>query len=756
MKAWISWVLKHRLAVLGACGLVTLLALASISRSVIATSHGALFFGDSPAFARYQQRVRQFANDEFFAVAYADPAPLSAASLTRLEAIVKRIERRQGVGRVESILDAVRVRLVGGLPVIEKYADAARRDPQQVEALTAELRKDPLARGLLISQDGSHVAVHIELTVDPSRPVERAPALVREAVEQFEASGFRAEQLRLAGLPALFGEIIDQTYFNLLRLLPLAACVLLLVVFAMFRRLAPVTVSMGVAVISVIWCLGLATMIDRNLNIMMSIVPAVVLVVAFSDVIHLWSAYLIELQAGKSRDAAIRDSAGEVGVACLLTSATTFVGFVSLSLVPTPVFRQLGLVLGFGVGVALLLAMTLVPIVLSFFPAPSVAPRGSAPRDWLGAILDRLLGLATGRPWWVIAAFSGLIAASLLGLSKGQIETDFQRRLAADNRFRVDQQFFQKHFAGTNVIEVFLALPADQQLNDPELLARIVAFEATVEALPEVDKVISSMAVLDHISRQLGGRGSAQELAGLMALSRGTAGMGRLVDFEQKVLRVAVRLNSYGMRGTHDVGQAIEQLGEQHLSGINVEVTGLTYLLGWWLDSILIGQRNGLIFSLLVIGLMMIIGTRSIRVGLWSMLPNVLPLLVVAGYVGAAWDQIDSDTLVIGMLGIGIGVDDTIHFLMRFRLEAGRCADTAEALLQTFRFAGRAIVMTTIILVLGFYPFAYSDYFSIRIMGTLLPLVLVVALLADLLLVPALIQVGWIKFVFKDIQQPTT
>ena len=110
------------------------------------------------------------------------------------------------------------------------------------------------------------------------------------------------------------------------------------------------------------------------------------------------------------------------------------------------------------------------------------------------------------------------------------------------------------------------------------------------------------------------------------------------------------------------------------------------------------------------------------------------------------WGEIDSDTMVVLMMAIGIGVDDTIHFLMRFRVESERTDDIAEAIQRTFDFAGRAIVMTTVILALGFLPFVMSDYYSTRIMGTLLPLALLVAMVADLLLVPALAQVGLLKF----------
>ena len=142
----------------------------------------------------------------------------------------------------------------------------------------------------------------------------------------------------------------------------------------------------------------------------------------------------------------------------------------------------------------------------------------------------------------------------------------------------------------------------------------------------------------------------------------------------------------------------------------------------------------------------MMLGLASWRVGLWSMIPNLLPLLVLAGVLGWATEAIDSDVMALAMIAIGIGVDDTIHFLSRLRVESRRQPDTSRALQQTLYFSGRGIIITTVILVVGFSPFATADYLSHFMMGTLLPLTLVVALVADLLLVPSLVRVGLIRF----------
>ena len=136
------------------------------------------------------------------------------------------------------------------------------------------------------------------------------------------------------------------------------------------------------------------------------------------------------------------------------------------------------------------------------------------------------------------------------------------------------------------------------------------------------------------------------------------------------------------------------------------------------------------------------------------MIPNILPLLALGGYVGYFWEATDSDTIIIAMIAIGIGVDDTIHFLTRLKFESARTHDPLMALQRAFHFCGRAMMSTTLILAVGFLPFVVSDYFSIHMFGTLLPYTLIVAVLADILLVPALVKVGPVRFPQKTHESP--
>ncbi len=759
METYIRFVIRHRVAVLAFLFAVTGVAGWVLSQGVMATSLGALFLGESPEYLRYKDRCKEFGGDNLIIIGYEVPDLLDAEIIDGLERAVARISTMDQVSRVESLLDAAHIHGAGGTVQISNYTREARATPARAGALLERLLADPLYRDLVVSSDGGAGAIIVELPVDDTRPVEKEPLIVMGILKILTEEGFPAEQLHRTGVVSLVSEMMHQAILNITRIFPATAVILLIVVLLLFRRLWPALITSGVGAVSVLWTMGFSVLISRNINIMVALVPAVMLIVSFSDVIHLCSAYLLECERTDDRDEAILRAGTDVGRACLYTSLTTFAGFVSLSLVPAPVFRQMGLVLGFGVATALLLAMTIAPILFSFMPKPRPWRDGkSMVLRALDKFLNGIEGLALGRPRHVIVVFTIFLAVAVAGTLQVNIDTSFRDRLSDDNEVSRDTRWFEERFAGSGTLEVYIDSPEGRDLLDPEVLGAIAAYQDTLTKLPGVDSATSMVDVIRRVHQAMDpGRPPGEIPADrkriadymlLLEMSAEDTGLDRLVDFDRRSARIILRMEQgIPVRETHDLGKAAEELAASRLpSGTTVEATGAFYLIGGWLDEIIAGQRRGLGVAFLSIFIMMVIALRSVSAGLWSMIPNILPILALGGLAGFMWENTDSDTMAIAMIAVGIGVDDTIHYLMRLRLEAQRTTDMREALRRTFHFSGRAIVITSVVLVAGFSPFILSDYLTVSFFGTLLPMCLIVALAADLLLVPALATLGLFKF----------
>lgn len=752
MRRYLTFLLAHRYAALAVIALISILAGYNASRGVIASSVIKLFFGENPEYLAYRELANEFGGNDVMVVAFEDETLLTPEGVARLTRIVDRIQGLDDIAAADSLLLASRIDVEGDDLVIEPYLEAV--DTATAGARIAEaLRADPLVADVFYSTRAPATAVLVELTADPSRPIEVVPEILNQVVKAFLDEGYARDELHLAGLVPESTEATVQASRTIFGIFPFTVVLLAGVVFLLFLRLWPVVITGGIALISTLWTFGFAVLLDREINLLMAMVPGMITVIAFSDIIHLYSAFVREIRNGLPQQEAVLKSGSEVGVACLLTSLTTFVGFASIAFVPTPVLRQLGVVLGAGVAFALLLALTAVPIILSLLPFDTDRFAGEGKRA--GEVMDRLvracMRLSLGFPRVTVFISSIIIIVCAWGVFSIEVEASFASRLAESNHIRVAQRFIEERFAAANFLDVYV-IAEEGDLLEPERFAKIAELQKRAGAMPEVDRAASLVDLVGVLHQKMSGRGELPGTRELLAqylllfeVSGGT--LTRLVDEDRRIVRINLRLEPDGMRANARVGDQLSAMGKELFGeGVKVKPTGISYLFGDWVAFILEGQRRGLLFAILSTCLMMVIGLRSIRVGLLSMIPNLLPLLVLGGYVGLAWDQVDSDTILIATFAIGIAVDDTIHFLTRFRFESQRTSDVRVALERTFFFTGRAIIQTTVILCLGLSPFAASDYFSTRIVGTLMPMTLLVALCADLLLVPALVELGILRF----------
>ena len=450
------------------------------------------------------------------------------------------------------------------------------------------------------------------LEVDSTQdlPVEVFPNILDRVFEVFKQEGFERSQLHLAGFKPDTVEATFQARFSIETIFPITSLVLSAVVFFLFGQFWPVIATSGVGIVAILWTLAFTIFFDPEINLMLAMIPAVMMVVSFSDVVHLCSSYLLELQNGLSKERAILKSSSEVGLACWYTSVTTFFGFVALAFVPTPVFQRLGITLGFGVAIALLLAMTLVPIFFSYMPKPEV--RRSHSQNTIGGRLidgvsDGCARLATGYPLFTTIIFSMLSIGAFIGISRIHIETNMQERLREDNHIRVAQDFIASNFTGTNLLDFYITGPEGKVVNQ-ETLRKLKAFQTSVAEREGVGAAYSLVDLIELLHAELAPESNEVLPTGTNTIAQylllfemsGGEGLYRLLDDSQSTLHLTVRLSNNDLVRTNRLGTSIVDELEATLGpDYSVEVTGLTYLFGGWIDFIMEGQKRGFLFAFL-------------------------------------------------------------------------------------------------------------------------------------------------------------
>jgi len=734
---------------------------------------------DEAEYRAYVDRASQFGggSDDLIYVATREGDTLfTLNTLNHIRAAARALEELPEIGRVLSVADAVRLtpdrtlsakevaarsvirgRLARGVvpdldvreitPEFYWPESESRQAGVDLARLESEMRSDPIA-GYLVSRGGDAQTMLVWLA-ESSSLLNMPQSGIRQKIERvLHEHGLGRNGTYCVGTLIIQDWMYEEVIRAIVWILPVVTLVVSLLVYGIYRRLSYVLLTLLIAGIAIAWTLGLTAAIFGEITLLVAATPGLILILSTADTIHLVSAYSAELREGLNRRDAVARAVQEVGGACLLTSLTTFIGFLSLAVVPAVAVRHLAIACAVGVAGALLLAITLVPMALMILKPPVAArkrpSRVNRPLDWLVAVCRRW---SLSRPRTVIAVHVLIFVAAASVAMRTHLDADLPARFVAGHPIRESIDFFHTEIAGTTSIEIVLRTEPSETF-DMATLEGLVQLERRLAAVPEVQKVTSITTVF-QLADNLLGSDPERELPETKAEAAATVALLHRIEPEtvegfvspdRRLLRVAVQVTSTRIMQVAGLADRVERIARECLpDNATITSSGFYVVVGRAAREILLSQIQG--FALCFVSVMIVItlGVRSIRLGLIAMLPNILPLALLGGILAVTSETIDTDILGVAIISLGLAVDDTIHFLHRYDIERRRSANVRDALERTFNYTGSAIIRTTVILGCGLLPFAFSSYLSIRFMGTYLVFVLGCAVLADLLLLPALV-----------------
>ena len=775
----VDWVLTHRVIVLVAIGLVSVAAWVATWGVPVKVS---LLQGLMPDESKYQEQVERAKqlggdSDEMIYVASSEGRELFTPDvLDAIRAAARDLAALPEVDRVFSIVDAPQLVPNGQLSakeistraVVRRYLaegrvpepgqgslsidvywplDPERQKDVDMAALRRTMQTDPIA-GRLLSHDADAQGMLLWLA-ESSEIQNKAHSGIRKKIEEvFSRHGLGRHGFYCAGTLVMQDWIFDEVDRAFFVILPVVVAIVFALVYIIFHRLSYVFLTLGIAGIAILWTFGVISLLFGRITLLVAAVPALILIISTADTIHLASAYVAEFQNGTLRRAAIRKVFSEVGGACLLTSLTTFLGFLSLTVVPAVTVRHMAVACAVGVATALLLALTLVPMALTVLKRPPGARASkSLANRWLDGAVNGCMRISLGYPKTVVAAHLAVLVAAGIVASGLTFDADMVGRFAPGHEIRRSIEFFHSEMFGTTAIEITLEADPGVLLSTDTVVG-LSEFERRLKDLPEVCDVISVITIFKVVD-QLVGYGSADGLPPSRASAEATVELARrtspaaiagLISKDAGLAKVAIRISPTRVMEVHRSAEKIEALGRECLpSNVDVSTSGFHLVVGTAAQEILKSQAKGFLICFACVMAAVTLGIRSIRLSLLAVLPNLFPLALLGGILGLSVDAVDTDVLGIAIVSFGLAVDDTIHFLHRYEIERNISPNARAALEQTFHYTGSAIIRTTVILGIGLTPFALSGYLSIRLLGTYLVFVLGCAVLGDVLLLPALI-----------------
>ncbi len=753
MQKFSRFVLKYSKLVLAAGILLTVVLAYYAQRLHIDNSVRAAFPSHNKDFQQLEKFLEQFGGDELIVLAYRSDDIFSKKHLSAIDRISRQIAQLEDVLRVTSLTTVSDFRASQGrlrvVDFIERNSEGGLALPESAEGM-AGLRNRILGNSLyvenIISADGKAAAVAAHIVNKPGDDAYKR-RLVRQ-IKEIAASSSLNERFYFAGPPVFSTEMERYVSRDLKVFTPLVMLMIGLLLFYVFRSWRAVVLPLATVLMCVLWTAGVMQLTVGRITIGSTILPPLIIAIGVAIVVHVFAQYQDELHVQTDRRPALQEAITHVGWPCLLTAVTTALGFASLTVSEVPTIIETGLFAAFGAMVAFLIAMTFVPSVLLYSkveqrPVEKVHPFLVRGLRGIGRINEK-------RPRLIILIALLLVGLSVLGISQLEVETNLINYFSPETEVRKAQDFVSKHLGGSITMDVVIRAAEGGTVANLETLKKVDRLEKYLRTFPAVGKIFSVAGVVKVMNKELMGEESLLEEMSFLTeqhlqfvrRARSETGLfAHLVDENLTTLRVTARLHQLPSKDLLRIVNEVENYLSGHLTGeYEAELTGSTRLFARMGRILVEGEIKGLIMAIISIFVVITLLFRNLWVGLITIVPNALPIMITAAVMGFLKIPINVTTAMIPCIALGIAVDDAIHYVSRFKREFAQDQNYVNAMFRTLQTTGKPIVFTSAILFCGFITLIFSSFSANMYFGLLTSLTMVSALLGDLLILPVLMN----------------
>ena len=758
------------------------------------TSNEGFFHDEDPVLIAYNKFREQFGRDERIAVAIESDKIFTLDFLKSLKALHEDLENKLPyLDEVTSLYNVRNTRGKGDQLLTDDLLEPFPTTQAEVEKIKQRAMASHFYKNLFLSEDGKMTVIIIE-TDAFSHEGEAAGSVDEELSEGFddEAEGaaqtaakprqfltdqenaqivkklfeivntYRQKGLKIsvAGSPVVLHVLKTQMRSDMQKFTRVTLLIVLIFLFVMFRRISAVFYPIIVVALALLSTVGLMAWTGTAFKLPTQIVPSLLLAVSVGATVHVLSIFFDRFSKTGDKKEAIAYTLGHSGLAIAMTSITTAIGIGSFAGSEVAPISDLGLFASFGVMISLLLTLTLLPALLSITP---LKPKKKSAPGKLDALMGRLAVIPVKHYKSILAISAVLVLAALAAASTIELSHYPLHWFKEGKAVRVATETIDHKMKGTLTMEAVIDTGKENGWQDPDRLARLDALSEKLEHYKDpylsVGKAVSLNTIIKETNRALHGNDEAfyrvpkekdlvaQEL--LLFENSGSDDLEDVVDSQFSKARLTIKVPWIDSIKAEGVLHYLQRESKAAFPDDKVTVTGVIPLMVTTFTQAINSSVISYIIAFVLISLMMMLILRSVRIGLLSMIPNLTPIILGLLLMVIFKIPLDMFTLLIGSIAIGLAVDDTIHFMHNFMRYYHQTGDSAEAIRRTFFTTGKALVITSVVLSLGFYAYTQAQMISVQNFGLLTGTVILFALLADLLMAPALMVVaakrGWVK-----------
>jgi predicted RND superfamily exporter protein len=682
----------------------------------------------------FEQHVEKFGydNDYLLLAIEHQPSIFDSAFLSKIKNWKNEIDTLKGLSSVQSIFDLKH--LIQSPYGITAIPLLHLEDAEKLKSDSARIMNHPLY-GNFVSKEANSIILQL------NHAHFKSPQTEQEFFNGLKSTlrGSEINDYRLVGKLVAQQSFIDHIRSDFSVFLGLGILVTIILLVLIYRSFNIMLLPLLMSVSSLVYLLGFMAILKIELSILSVLIPPIILFVSTSDAIHLINAY--RQNEEKSFIQRLKASINKVLTPTLLTSITTALGFFSLLILPTQPIQELGLFAGLGVLVAFGVNFLFGPLLIRRnYKKQSI----KLPYKWWAVKLMRNKKM-------IFAIYLLLAIVSLFGILQFKTDAYLLKDLPENSQVRSDFEYLDEAFGGSKPWEMAI-FPAkgNQDILNYDFLEEALKIEDYLKDSFGIDKVLSPLDLAKYANQiESGGANEHYEFPDREKYKRQKSIRSQLtrrgvaegvIDSNQHYARFAGFIPEWGSHDTQNRNHALEEFISREIDEkvLTARITGTTYLIDKSNESLSVELLTGLLLAVVMIAIVLAIYFKSFKILLVSLIPNFIPLLFTAAIMGYMDVPLKLTTAIIFVVAFGIAVDDTIHFLGAYKKQKAK--RPIWRIIKTFKSAGVAILITSILIIGGFVLFTLSSFATTFYLGLFLSLAMLFALLTDLILLPLLLN----------------
>jgi len=754
IKKFANWVVKRRWFIVLFTVVAVMAAGNGGSNLKFNNDYHIFFDADNPQVLAFDGLQEKYTKDDnaFITISPKNGDVFTKETLAAVEDLEQMAWQVPYSTRVDALSNYQHTRSVGDDMFVEPLAtDLENKSDSAMAYIKAVAMREPILIDRLVNKAGSVTAVNVTVSfpADSMDAPMQVMNYVRNMVSEWEEKHPNHET-HISGIVMMNGAFAEEAMGDMGTLVPLMLLLILITVGITTRSVSSFFISLFVLIFSIMTAMGIAGWIGIELTGPSSSAPTMIMTLAIADSIHLLVTMLQLMRKGVAKKEAIIESIRINFMPVFITSVTTIIGFLTLNFAEGAPFHDLGNITAIGVAAAFLLSVTLLPALVAIFPfriKVKEVVEGKTP------LLDKLANFIIGR-YKVVLVVSVLFVLGISSLAlKNELNNQFVEFFDKSVKFRTDTDYIAENLTGIYNVEYSLGAGEADGISNPDYLNKMEEFEKWFKTQPEVTHVNAFSETMKRVNASMHGDDRAyykipktkEEAAQFLLLYEMSLPYGldlnNQINVDKSETRFTVTTKNVSsnemMALTAKAEQWLRDNAPEEMFSFGISTTLMfSHITATNMTSML---QSGF-GALILISLILIFALRSFKYGVLSLVPNVTPIAVAFGFWYLIKGEIDMSVAVVLGMTLGIVVDDTIHLLAKYiraRREMGKSPE--DAIRYAFHTVGRAVIVTTVVLTIGFSVLMQSAFGLNANMGKLTAITIVVALVLDMLLLPALL-----------------